>query len=118
MSGTGAVVDVVSPDHRAKKFLHLVGILIDAARGTDSSYGIRTVLGDDLLELGHNQVQGLIPGSLAELTVLSDQRCPQTVMGVDKVISEAALDAQPAVVGSGALDRCNLSDSPVVDMEP
>ena len=71
VSGTGAVIDVVRADHRSKQLLHLIGILVDAAGATDSPYGIWAVLGDDILEFGNNQVEGLIPGGLTESVVLS-----------------------------------------------
>ena len=44
VSGTGAVIDVVRTDHRAKQLLHLVGIFVNAPGAADAGYGIRAVL--------------------------------------------------------------------------
>jgi hypothetical protein len=44
VSGTGAVINIIGLDHGAEKFLHLIGIFVDAPGATDASQGIGAVL--------------------------------------------------------------------------
>ena len=60
---------------------------------------------DDLLELVRDQVQGLVPGCLPERPVLPDEGRLEPVLRIDEVVAEAALDAEPALVGLGPLPR-------------
>ena len=76
------------------------------------------VLVDDLLELVRHQVQGLVPGGLAELAVLLDQGRGQAFRGVDEVVAEAALHAEAPLVGRGALHAGHLDDLAVLDVQP
>ena len=100
------------------KFLHLIRIFVNTAGATDAGDGVRAVLGDGFLELVGHQVQGLVPGGLPELAVGLDQRHREPFRGVDKVIAEAAFDAETALVGSGALHPGNLDDLAALDVQP
>ena len=64
VSGTGAVINVIGLEHRAEKFLHLIGIFIDTPGAADAGQGVRAMLGNGLFHFARHQVQGFVPGGL------------------------------------------------------
>lgn len=47
-----AVIDIFGADHHTEKFLHLIGISINAEGATDTGNGIRTVFLNNFFEFG------------------------------------------------------------------
>jgi len=56
MADPGAVVDIVGPENGPEKFLHVVGIFIDAPGATDAGHGVGAGFLYYLLEPGRNKI--------------------------------------------------------------
>ena len=112
------MVDIVGLKNSPEHLLHVVGIFIDAARATDAGNGIRAVLGNDGLKFRRHQIEGFIPGGLAELAVFfADERCFQPVFRIDKIIGKPALDAQFPVIRRPVFNCCYFDDLFVFDVQ-
>ena len=108
----GAVVRVViaktGPDH----LLAHVDIFVGRARAGKARQRLVSVLPADVHESAGRIVNGLIPGSGLEFAGLPvfDQRCAQTVVGVDKIEAAGpALDTHKEMVG-GTIGRFHTDD--------
>ena len=118
VASAGAVVDVVGPDYRPKKFLHVVGVFVDAAGAADAGQRIGTVELFDLLEFFRHHVQGLVPGCLPKGFAFADQGLGEAFGRVDKVIPETSLDAQPPKVGGAFFHGGYLDHPAILDVQP
>ena len=126
-----AVVDVVGAEALADQLLEEVGLLVGALGRAEAGDRLAAVARVDRLQAGRRLVERLLPGRLAEVladllapdlhvgvlgdAVAADQRLGQPVGMVDVVEAEAALDAQPVVVG-GPVAAVDVEDLVVLDV--
>jgi hypothetical protein len=61
VSGSRAVIDIIGADHRAKEFLHLIGIFVYASGAADACDGVGSAFRYYLFEFVCDEVQCLIP---------------------------------------------------------
>ena len=115
MAEPRAVVDVVAAEAGAHQFLEQVGLFVAALRAAEAGERLRAVRVTQAPQCAAGKVERLFPGRLAEharpvgrvrrhrrvfrYTGLADQRLRQTLRVARVIEAEAALHAQPAVVG-------------------
>ena len=97
------VVDVVGADDGAGQLLHQVALFVGALGGGDEGESVGAVGGFDFGELGGDEGEGFVPGSLDEAIAVADERLGETIVRVDVLPGEFPLDAGgDAVGGAGA----------------
>ena len=119
------MIDVVAAKAGAHQLLEEIGLLVRALGRAETGERPLAVPIADAPQAGGGEVERLFPRCLAEVgvgvgwvdigivlrdAVLADQRLGQAVGVVSVVEAEAALDAEPVVVGRAiaALDRDNM----------
>jgi hypothetical protein len=126
-----AVVDVVRAEPGADQLLDEVGLLVRPLGRAEAGKRARAVAIADRAQALRGPVQSLLPARLAEMgerigridvvvdhlrdTVLADQRPHQAMGMIDVVEAEAALDAQPVLVGR-AVAPGDVADLVVLDL--
>ena len=127
----GTVVHVVVAEAGADQLLEQVGLLVRSLSRAEARQALRSPRRLDAVEAAGGKVQRLLPGCLAEvgpgvrrvhlvLGVLggvgqADQRLGEPVRVVDVVEAEAALDAEPVLVGR-AVAALGIDDAVVLDL--
>ena len=110
-----AVIDIVGAEAGAHQLLEQIGLFVRALGRAEAGERARPVAVADFLQAGGGAVERLFPGRFAEMrerigridqivgglgdAVLADQRLHQPLRIADIVEAEAALDAQPVLVG-------------------
>ena len=79
--------------------------------------GQRGRLGARLLERAAGVLERLLPARRHQVRALADQRLRDALFAVDRLVGEAALVAQPAVVDLGVVAREHAHDAVVADGE-
>src|SRR5580704_8990982 len=126
MAEPRAVVDVVGAETGAHQFLEKVSLLVRTFGRAKAGQRIGAVAVANLDEAGSSTIERLLPGRLAKVrprvrrvdelvwhlghAVLADHRLQQALRIGDIVEAEAALDAEPVLVGRAvpAFDRDDL----------
>jgi hypothetical protein len=96
----------------SNQLLQIVVVFIAASGAADTGNGIGAVIFDNFLKSGSDQIQSLIPGGLPEAVLFFDKRGFYSLVGIYKVISEAALDAKTSIIGQSVIHASNL-DYPI-----
>ena len=128
----GAMVDVVGAKARAHQLLDQVGLLVRALRRAEARERRGAVALENPAQARSRDVEGLVPARFAEVgvgvgrveiegcgfgrVVAPDQRRGQAVGMTHIVEAEAALDAEPAVIGR-AVAAFDPDDGVVLDLE-
>ena len=113
MAEPRAVIDIVVAEARADQLLEQIGFFVGAFGRAEAGNGFVAVLLGDLGEAGGGKVERLFPTRLAEMGVgvggidvdalgqarLPDQRLHQPLRIGHIVEAEAALDAEPVLIG-------------------
>ncbi len=114
-----AVIDIVGAEAGANKLLEQIGLFVRALGRAEAGQRIGTVAVADFLQAARGAVERLFPGRLAEMrprvgridelvrhlrhAVLADHRLQQALRIVHVVEAEAALHAEPVLVGRAVL---------------
>jgi hypothetical protein len=99
MTKSGAVIHVIIAKSSPDKFLKNIIVFIGAFGRSIPRQGISSIIYPNFIESSRNQFQRLIPADRLELPITLYQRLRQAGIMVDKIVAEAPLDAQPAIVG-------------------
>ena len=125
------MIDVVGAEPGAHQLLKQIRLLVGALGGAEAGERLRAVAIANFLQAGGGAVEGLVPGRLAEMrpgigridgvvrvlghAVLANQRMVQAMGMVHIVEAEAALHAQPVLVGR-AVAPGDVSELVVLDV--
>src|SRR5579863_8689171 len=91
---TRAVVHIIRANDRARQFLHQVAFFVRTLRRRDKSQRIGARSRFDFSETPRYEIERLIPGGFAELSVFANQRGSQAIFAVHKSPAEFAFDAR------------------------
>src|SRR5208337_2738995 len=98
MSEPGAMIHIVSADHRAHEFLKQVVFLVGAPGGRQAGDAVRS---EFILYCGEPfgcEVQRLIPGCFPELAVFLNQRGFRPLVVPDEFIAESAFYTETPLI--------------------
>ena len=78
----GTTVDVVGTDDRSNEFLHQIILFIRTAGRRDTGDAVGSVFFFDGGQLLCNEVKGFFPGGFHQFSVLTNERCADTILMV------------------------------------
>ena len=121
MAEAGAVVDVVGAEDDAGEFLEEVVVLVEALGGAVDGEGVGAVGVADLGQATGDVVEGLVPGGAAPAAGAAfagtNEGMGEAVVALGVVPTEAALDAEPALVDGVVLRRHGVGDLAAADVD-
>src|SRR5271155_649494 len=85
---TRAVIHIIGADNSAGQLLHQIALFVGALGRRDEGERIGAGGGLDFRESARNERESFVPGSLAELSVLANQRGGEAVFAVDESPAE------------------------------
>jgi len=97
VSETGAVVDVVGPNHCPSQLLKKVILLVGALGGGKKGNTIWPVLLSNFLETRGDIIESFVPSRFSELPLLLYERFGQPITVIDKFVEIPTLDAESSL---------------------